>query len=96
MRKISFFIFIILINSSLYGFVCFTANNGPVAEDATRKAFENNRTKLIDKVDELGKLAEKRAEKEIEIKKLNEWIRKVRTENLKLIKEINFYIKNRK
>ena len=96
MKKISLLMFIILINSSLYGFVCFTANNGPVAEKKTVKTFENNRKKLIDKVDELGKLARARAEKEIEIKKLNENIRKVRTENLKLIKEINFYIKNRK
>jgi len=96
MKKISLLMFIILINSSLYGSVCFTAHNGSGAEDATRKTFENNRKKLIDKVDELAPLARARANRELMIKKFNEWIRKVRTENLKLIKEINFYIKNRK
>jgi len=70
--------------------VCYTAENGSASVKNTEKKFADKEKKLLAKIDDIGKVAKDRADKELQIKSLNNKIVKIRTANLLILKRIKF------
>jgi hypothetical protein len=84
------FISSLFISSANAG-VCYTAVGGFTAVANTEANLLGHQASVMDKIGDVGSVAKKRADKEIEIAEINNKILRVRKRNLLKLKEIEFY-----
>lgn len=87
---LSMFLFTYSFSSS-----CYTAFNGYKSVANTEKDILQGQKDLMSSIDDIHDIAKKRADLELQIIKLNNQILNVRKSNLKKLKKIEFYERNK-